>query len=602
MSFLRRRRAEQRPQPPDPVLVATGYHQRTKHHPHRFAASLGYLDWDSQPDPFRRYHGARLCPLPHPACEPEGGRQTDEQSLDMPRAPSDPGFAEIPYRDLFARSSQPPGPLTVESISDLLYHSLALSAWKSAEGNHWSLRVNPSSGNLHPTEATLLLPALTGSPEFAQPGVFHYAPREHGLERRAELDASLWSALRRTLPEGSFFVLLSSIPWRESWKYGERAYRYCQHDVGHALGALRFGAALQGWTLRVLPCSDSLLESLLGTSAQAPQAHPQEPELAEVLAVISPSNAPASGSLQVFSAAEERQLIARFDTLDWQGKPNQLSPEHHPWDLVDVVAAACRSLEPASSLPASAEPSPAATNLPWLQSARDVTPPAARALVRRRRSAMSLDGRSSMPLQDFQRLLASTVPRLSPSLWDAWPFAPAVHLGLFVHRVEGLTPGLYALLRDDSALDELKAAMHQTFSWEHPEEISAQLPLYRLAKGDLRRPAANMSCNQDIAGDGAFSLGMLAAFDATLASRGACGYRELFWETGLIGQVLYLEAEAGNLSGTGIGCFFDDSVHSAFGLNDTRWQSLYHFTVGAAVHDERISGLPAYPAPDANPR
>ena len=41
-----------------------------------------------------------------------------------------------------------------------------------------------------------------------------------------------------------------------------------------------------------------------------------------------------------------------------------------------------------------------------------------------------------------------------------------------------------------------------------------------------------MSCNQDIAGDGAFSLGMLSAFDKTLQNRGAPGYRELFWETG----------------------------------------------------------------------
>ena len=36
-------------------------------------------------------------------------------------------------------------------------------------------------------------------------------------------------------------------------------------------------------------------------------------------------------------------------------------------------------------------------------------------------------------------------------------------------------------------------------------------------------------------------------------------YRRLFWECGLIGQVLYLEAEAAGVRGTGIGCFYDDA-------------------------------------------
>jgi hypothetical protein len=38
--------------------------ERTKHHYHRFAASVGYMDWATQPDPFRRYEGASLVRLP----------------------------------------------------------------------------------------------------------------------------------------------------------------------------------------------------------------------------------------------------------------------------------------------------------------------------------------------------------------------------------------------------------------------------------------------------------------------------------------------------------------------------------------------------------
>ena len=45
--------------------VQIAYHERTKHHFHRYAAALG-LDWATQPDPFRRYIGADLVRLPLP--------------------------------------------------------------------------------------------------------------------------------------------------------------------------------------------------------------------------------------------------------------------------------------------------------------------------------------------------------------------------------------------------------------------------------------------------------------------------------------------------------------------------------------------------------
>src|SRR5262245_14894108 len=50
--------------PEDRVRQALSYHRRTKHHLHRYAASAGYLDWDTQPDPFRTYAGAPAFDLP----------------------------------------------------------------------------------------------------------------------------------------------------------------------------------------------------------------------------------------------------------------------------------------------------------------------------------------------------------------------------------------------------------------------------------------------------------------------------------------------------------------------------------------------------------
>ena len=47
----------------------------------------------------------------------------------------------------------------------------------------------------------------------------------------------------------------------------------------------------------------------------------------------------------------------------------------------------------------------------------------------------------------------------------------------------------------------------------------------------------------------------------------------------------------------GIGCYFDDLVHRSFGIRSRAWQSLYHFTVGGPLNDERLATLPAYPDP-----
>ena len=211
-------------------------------------------------------------------------------------------------------------------------------------------------------------------------------------------------------------------------------------------------------------------------------------------------------------------------------------------------------------------------------------------IIRQRRSLLACDGKTSVPAERFYRMLS----RVMPAPGDAIPWAPAIHLGLFVHRVAGLEPGLYAMARDAAKVEKLKAAMHAHFAWEAPPGRPAELPLYLLERGDARPVATQVSCRQEIAGDGAFSLAMIAEYQETLVAQGASFYRRLFWEAGAIGQVLYLEAEAAGVRSTGIGCFFDDPVHQVFGFKDLAFQSLYHFTVGGYVDDPRLTTQAPY--------
>ena len=116
---------------------------------------------------------------------------------------------------------------------------------------------------MHPTEGYLVTGAIDGLTETG--GVFHYTPKDHLLECRRNLPEEEWGALRRGFPEGTLFVGLTSIHWREAWKYGERAYRYCQHDAGHAMAACALSAAVLGWSVQPLPeLGDREITKLLG--------------------------------------------------------------------------------------------------------------------------------------------------------------------------------------------------------------------------------------------------------------------------------------------------------------------------------------------------
>jgi hypothetical protein len=159
-----------------------------------------------------------------------------------------------------------------------------------------------------------------------------------------------------------------------------------------------------------------------------------------------------------------------------------------------------------------------------------------------------------------------------------------------VHRVEGVAPGLYVLPRTASANESLKTAFRGTFSWQPAD---AELPLYQLVVAKAGKTARTLSCHQAIASNCSVTFMMVAEFAAPIAADPAA-YRHLHWEAGMLGHVITLEAEAAGWRGTGIGCFFDDSDHEVLGLQDDQFQVIYHYAVGMALDDPRISTLPAY--------
>jgi SagB-type dehydrogenase family enzyme len=572
--------------PTDPVDRVIRYHIQTKHHFNRYARALGYLDWANQPDPFRRFEGAQLISLP----------------LLMP----DEDPVSPTYDAIYQPGAVPFQPVTVRTLSRFFEFALALSAWKKAGESEWPLRSNPSSGNLHPTEGYLVLPRIEGLE--LNPGLYHYAPKEHGLELRAEFSAEQIARLLDPFPPGAFLFGLTSVHWREAWKYGERAFRYCNHDVGHAIGSARIAAATLGWNMVLLDGVDQHTVALLLGANRVDDFAGVESEHPDCLAVIWPLGDVKGealdvkrGKLREIPLFIDPAVVKDVTECTWHGKANKLSGEHGVhWDIIDEVAEASwkaqadklRIFLPTSSVPIS-------DTLHASRTTSDAGPSAGQ-IIRQRRSAVSFDGNTSISAATFFRMMERVMPRADrpqldrPMPWDVWPYEPAIHLLLFVHRVDGLTPGLYFLVRDPQKLLFNQQSMNPELTWTPAPGCPEDVPLYWLLEGDAKKLAIQVSCHQDIAGDSAFSFGMMAEFEGRLREEGAWWYPRLFWESGLLGQVLYLEAEAAGVRATGIGCFFDDPVHEIIAVKGLSFQSLYHFTIGGPVEDGRLMTLPPY--------
>src|SRR5262249_57178691 len=108
--------------------------------------------------------------------------------------------------------------------------------------------------------------------------------------------------------------------WREAWKYGIRAFRYCNHDCGHAIGAVAYAAAALGWRTRYLEeAGDADVARLLGLDRDADFVN-AEREAPDCLLWVGTADPPPLAA-----------IAALGDGATWAGSANTLSPAHVEW-------------------------------------------------------------------------------------------------------------------------------------------------------------------------------------------------------------------------------------------------------------------------------
>jgi len=452
-------------------MKALEYHEITKHHPNRFAKSLGYLDWENQPLPYKTYK-APILKLPKPTIKP------------------------LPYTALYSKNEF--SPINIQNISALLRYSAAINAKKVYGPSSWYVRVNPSSGNLHPEEIYI----------FYKNSMYHFNPSVFALEEIAVSE--------EILVEDGILIALTSIPLRESWKYGERALRYSLLDLGHLIAAIRFSSNLLGWEVEF----DDIDLGFLFERFEG------EEEFFE--AALKTKNAKIN-----INAIKNLNPIKEY-------KP--LAKEKVKWDVIykTITNLKMKKEFNFTNTPIHFKPSPFN----------------AYEIIDNRRSALGFIP-SFLSKEDFFDILDKTLQRNLPP-FDVKITLNKVDFVIFVNRVDGIESGIYYFDRKN-------------------EKFSL------IQKGDFSTASKFINCNQDLGKDSAFTINMVARIDDN-------EYKQSMIEAGMIGQVLYLEAEAKGIRGCGIGCFFDDLITKEI-LNDKSAIALCGFSIGAPLVDERIIKL-----------
>jgi SagB-type dehydrogenase family enzyme len=138
----------------------------------------------------------------------------------------------------------------------------AITLEKVYKDGPYKLRVNPSAGALYPTEVYVQVRGIEGMVN----GIYHLEVENNSLTLIYELiDDGLENYIIPGKCINGFIFLISCVYYRSSWKYQNRSIRYCFLDSGHHLGAVAASAFLHSRDIQLIFDFDKLaLNSDLG--------------------------------------------------------------------------------------------------------------------------------------------------------------------------------------------------------------------------------------------------------------------------------------------------------------------------------------------------
>jgi SagB-type dehydrogenase family enzyme len=504
---------------PEPAVLL---HELTKHgtatHPGGVLVDFVPLDPTNRPAPFKRYPDVATFPLP-----------TDLGTDSVPAAPVLSGQA-------------PPGvgPVDAVVLARLLFFCGGVTrSWSSPGGGQVWFRAAMSAGNLHPVEIYVVTADLPG----VAAAVYHFAPLEFGLTplRPGDWRACLaGAAAESAVAAAPVSLVLTGIPWRTAWKYGERGWRHLYWDAGTLLANLLATAAAHGLPARVLMgFADAEVAHLV--SVDGVEEFP--------LAVV------AVGQDDPASVASEKPAPLQAETAP-------LSPRPLVFPLV-TEAQSGGALADAAAVTA------------WRSGASNVGEPA--------------ENETEIPPGiDGSSIEEVVLRRGSTRQMRRQPVPPEVltwGMSVAARPVPSdFTPAGWTLLQHWLSVHGVAGTESGTGRWRagHLETVRG---------GDFRAAAQQLCLGQPLGGDSAYTAFHCADLEPLLGALGSRGYRAAQLEAGVAAGRLALAAFTFHCGATGL-TFFDDAVSAFFA---TPAACMLATAVGAPAYRNRPGGGPGRP-------
>lgn len=171
-----------------------------------------YLDWDSKPNPFKFYTNIPSIPLP----------------VDFP-LPNLNVIAIKEARQIIALKNLK---INTQLLSSLLFFASGITRQIKLPHGKYYMRTAPATGALYPIESYIVSENIEG----LQAGVYHFCPGEFSLTklRNGDYRQFLYEAagFEQVIKNSPFTIILTSLAWRNAWKYQARSYRHWFWDSG----------------------------------------------------------------------------------------------------------------------------------------------------------------------------------------------------------------------------------------------------------------------------------------------------------------------------------------------------------------------------------
>ena len=504
------------------------------------ATKLQYINLDNKPPLYKVYPDLRAIALPNVADQP---------------GPQTPALAAIRGDN----AAEQLGPLTLEKLTSLLYHSAAVIRRRQLNDGEVHYRAAASAGALYPTEIYVVCGDLEG----LRAGVYHFNPRDCTLARLRNGDLRRWVA--SAAGDHSAYpatLVFTTVFWRSAWKYRERGYRYCYWDLGTVSANLLATANAESVPIKLhFGFVDRMLTGYFGIDGGT-----EAPSL--VASVGTPDGMLPDGPGDVPGALtqESNDLSAGAIEYSMSAAVHEASPlrtheERESWNQAVVSAGQSEKDE--------------------LDGTGDKFRPLRSGADGAFDSEIDLRALASAPLSDCIRTRGSTRRFSREAIpWEAFRsvvdgvssamnapgfeggYGSAIGLYFIVSAVEGLEPGAYYYNRFYNGLRLLKA-------------------------GDFREMAGHLGFEQALPADAAAVAFITADLNAIDEALGARGYRTAQTIAGIIGGRLYLGMHALGLGATGL-TFYDDSVVEFFSPHAAGQSAVFVVPMGVPGIPNRV--------------